>query len=393
MAAMATIMKPLAGAIPVANGGLLPTRTAAGNCKQSWVNSSRRGQVRFVVRAESEESVVSQTPTSPIESGTKETGSGVGQSPPSFFESGTKETGSVVSQTPTSPIESGTKETGSGVGQSSPSFFESGTKETGSVVSQTPTSPIETGSSATELRKPSSLQNGGSTDEPEATTVGQTPLSPIEPAKEEPASKTRKPSPLQKGGTLDGDEAAGKDPAVTTVGQKSPSVSNGAGKFDDPRWRAGTWDITKFTRNGKIDWDAVIDAEVVRRKWLEENPEASNNSEPVVFDTATVPWWAWVKRFHLPEAELLNGRAAMVGYGVGYIVDSFTGSGLVDQQSSFLGKLLLFITVLGVLLVRKNSDIQNLRTIAKESTFYDKQWQASWKEDDDSDDKQNPTSS
>ena len=222
MAAMATIMKPLAGAIPVANGGLLPTRTAAGNCKQSWVNSSRRGQVRFVVRAESEESVVSQTPTS--------------------------------------PIESGKKETESGVGQSSPSFFESGTKETGSAVGQTPTSPIETGSSATELRKPSPLQNGGSTDEPEATTVGQTPLSPIEPAKEEPASKTRKPSPLQKGGTLDGDEAAGKDPAATTVGQKSPSVSNGAGKFDDPRWRAGTWDITKFTRNGKIDWDAVIDA-------------------------------------------------------------------------------------------------------------------------------------
>lgn len=47
--------------------------------------------------------------------------------------------------------------------------------------------------------------------------------------------------------------------------------------------------------------------EVVRRKWLEANPEASSNDDPVVFETSTIPWWAWVKRFHLPEAELLNG--------------------------------------------------------------------------------------
>jgi hypothetical protein len=47
---------------------------------------------------------------------------------------------------------------------------------------------------------------------------------------------------------------------------------------------------------------------VVRRKWLEENPESSKNEDPVVFDTSTIPWWAWVKRFHLPEAELLNGK-------------------------------------------------------------------------------------
>lgn len=81
----------------------------------------------------------------------------------------------------------------------------------------------------------------------------------------------------------------------------------------------------------------------------------------------------------------------MVGYGVGYLVDSATGAGLVDQQNSFLGKLLLFLTVLGVLLIRKNSDVANLRTIAKESTFYDKQWQATWKDDDNSDDKENPS--
>lgn len=71
----------------------------------------------------------------------------------------------------------------------------------------------------------------------------------------------------------------------------------------------------------------------------------------------------------------------MVGYAMGYLVDSATGAGLVDQQSSFLGKTLLFLVVLGVLVVRKNSDVANVRTIIKESTFYDKQWQATWKED------------
>lgn len=99
----------------------------------------------------------------------------------------------------------------------------------GSAIGQTPTTPIETGNS---VNKDS-----------------ETPSTP----------KPRKPSPLQKGGTLDGDEAAGKDPAAATlVGKKA--VSEDAGKFDDPRWRAGTWDITKFTSNGKINWDAVIDA-------------------------------------------------------------------------------------------------------------------------------------
>jgi len=55
------------------------------------------------------------------------------------------------------------------------------------------------------------------------------------------------------------------------------------------------------------DFLGCFTPEVVRRKWLEDNPEASSNLEPVLFETSTVPWWAWVKRFHLPEAELLNG--------------------------------------------------------------------------------------
>ena len=48
-------------------------------------------------------------------------------------------------------------------------------------------------------------------------------------------------------------------------------------------------------------------SEARRRKWLENNPESSSNDDPVVFDTSIIPWWAWMKRYHLPEAELLNG--------------------------------------------------------------------------------------
>jgi len=47
--------------------------------------------------------------------------------------------------------------------------------------------------------------------------------------------------------------------------------------------------------------------EARRRKWLEDYPEATNTDEAVVFDTSIIPWWAWMKRFHLPEAEKLNG--------------------------------------------------------------------------------------
>lgn len=47
--------------------------------------------------------------------------------------------------------------------------------------------------------------------------------------------------------------------------------------------------------------------EARRRKWLQDNPESSSNEDPVVFDTSIIPWWAWIKRYHLPEAELLNG--------------------------------------------------------------------------------------
>ncbi|KAL8210151.1 hypothetical protein R6Q57_006883 [Mikania cordata] len=172
-----------------------------------------------------------------------------------------------------------------------------------------------------------------------------------------------------------------------TKATEEDSLGNGAPvaevvvKFEDPKWVSGTWDLKQFQKDGATDWDSVIDSEVKRRKWLEDNPESSNNDFPVVFDTSIIPWWAWVKRFHLPEAELLNGRAAMVGFFMAYFVDSLTGVGLVDQMGNFFCKTLLFVAVSGVLLIRKNEDIETLKKLIDETTFYDKQWQATWQDE------------
>ncbi len=78
------------------------------------------------------------------------------------------------------------------------------------------------------------------------------------------------------------------------------------------------------------------------------------------------------------QAEKLNGRAAMVGYFAALLVDSATGYGLLDQQNSFLGKLLLHVTVFGILLVRSTADLDKYKNLLDEATFYDKQWQATW---------------
>ncbi|GJM90092.1 hypothetical protein PR202_ga06339 [Eleusine coracana subsp. coracana] len=197
--------------------------------------------------------------------------------------------------------------------------------------------------------------------------------------------------------------AAGEAPvevveAPPKEAEPSPAASNGAAvkaetpakaveaaprltKFRDERWVNGTWDLRQFEKGGVVDWDAVIDAEARRRKWLEDYPEATNTDEAVVFDTSVIPWWAWMKRFHLPEAEKLNGRAAMVGFFMAYFVDSLTGVGLVDQMGNFFCKTLLFVAVAGVLLIRKNEDLDSLKKIIDETTFYDKQWQATWQDD------------
>lgn len=71
----------------------------------------------------------------------------------------------------------------------------------------------------------------------------------------------------------------------------------------------------------------------------------------------------------------------MIGFFMAYFVDSLTGIGLVDQMGNFFCKTLLFVAVAGVLLIRKNEDLETIKKLLEETTFYDKQWQASWKDE------------
>eukprot|EP00798_Chlamydomonas_sp_ICE-L_P027495 gene27495-4804_t len=138
--------------------------------------------------------------------------------------------------------------------------------------------------------------------------------------------------------------------------------------------------MSKFpkTADGETDWDLVIDAEIARRSLLEQTPIPSTNEDPVLFNTAEVPMMAWIKRFHLPEAEKLNGRAAMMGYVIAAAIEMASGAGLVDQQESFAGKLALHVVVFAILAIRSMSDLTKFQDLADEATFYDRQWAATW---------------
>ncbi|XP_031392353.1 light-harvesting complex-like protein 3 isotype 1, chloroplastic [Punica granatum] len=172
-------------------------------------------------------------------------------------------------------------------------------------------------------------------------------------------------------------------------------------KFEDERWKKGTWDLNMFVENGRVDWDGIIVAakrlweallvsctiwschvvEARRRRFLELFPEAATNQEPVLFRSSIIPWWAWIRRSHLPEAELINGRAAMIGFFMAYLVDALTGLDVVGQTGNFVCKAGLLVTVIGVVLFRRRRDLETLSKLAEEATYYDKQWQASWESD------------
>ncbi|GJV54005.1 hypothetical protein Tco_1449746 [Tanacetum coccineum] len=64
-------------------------------------------------------------------------------------------------------------------------------------------------------------------------------------------------------------------------------------------------------------------------------------------------------------------QAAMVGFFMAYFIDSLTSVGLVDQMENLFCKTLLFVVVAGVLLRRKNEDVDNLKKLLDETTFYD----------------------
>ncbi|GAB5370828.1 hypothetical protein AAMO2058_001526800 [Amorphochlora amoebiformis] len=132
-----------------------------------------------------------------------------------------------------------------------------------------------------------------------------------------------------------------------------PMMSIKDGKFDDYRWKEGTWNIEEFQKEGKTNWDAIIDAEIARRKLVIDNALPTSASEDVVFNAAEIPWWAWVKRFHLPEAEKLNGRAAMIGYITALWVDQLTKIGIADQHNSLWGRLTVAATVVGIFYYRE----------------------------------------
>lgn len=68
----------------------------------------------------------------------------------------------------------------------------------------------------------------------------------------------------------------------------------------------------------------------------------------------------------------------MVGYLLAGVVDLASGAGLVEQQESFLGKLMLHVCVLAILLVRNTSDLEKYKNLIDEATNYDKQWSATW---------------
>eukprot|EP00249_Psilotum_nudum_P036336 c6827_g1_i1 orf=164-1006(+) len=188
------------------------------------------------------------------------------------------------------------------------------------------------------------------------------------------AAKRRKPGPLEKGGTLSGVRSQGNRRVSDTPAESSTA------KFSDVRWRNGSWDLLQFTMNGKVDWDAVIDAEASRRKCLEESPVSTSSDDPVHFDSSMIPLWAWIRRFRMPETEVLNGQVAVVGFFIACIVDSLAERGFVDQLISLIGKLVLFNVVVGFILVRKKGDLQNWMYLVKEWNSYDKQWQTAYQD-------------
>ncbi|KAG6418515.1 hypothetical protein SASPL_120719 [Salvia splendens] len=74
----------------------------------------------------------------------------------------------------------------------------------------------------------------------------------------------------------------------------------------------------------------------------------------------------------------------MVGFFMAYGMDGLTGLDMVGQTGNFVCKAALLLTVVEVLLFRRKEDIANIKKLADETTYYDKQWQASWQNPKDS---------
>jgi len=68
----------------------------------------------------------------------------------------------------------------------------------------------------------------------------------------------------------------------------------------------------------------------------------------------------------------------MVGYALAIVGEQLSGAGLLEQQNSFFGKLLLHIAVFAILLIQEVRDVYKYRNLIEEAFFYDQQWAASW---------------
>lgn len=49
-------------------------------------------------------------------------------------------------------------------------------------------------------------------------------------------------------------------PAPSVAAVEELVVAEAVSGFQDARWVGGTWDLKQFEKDGKTDWDAVIDA-------------------------------------------------------------------------------------------------------------------------------------
>ncbi|XP_074374543.1 light-harvesting complex-like protein 3 isotype 1, chloroplastic [Apium graveolens] len=161
-------------------------------------------------------------------------------------------------------------------------------------------------------------------------------------------------APIESAKSLNLDDKSGEVEAQVAINKDTEDAHEP--EFFDARWKEGTWDLNMFVNKGKMDWDSVISAEARRRKFVQVHPAVSTNESPVLFKTSIIPWWAWVTHFHLPQAELLNGRAAMIGFFMGYIVDVLTGLNVVSQTGNFICKAGLFVTIIGILVFRRSND-------------------------------------
>lgn len=90
--------------------------------------------------------------------------------------------------------------------------------------------------------KASAADNGAGT-----SSSAPTAAEPVEQATSEPSSP-----PLEKV-----ESSVGTKGSAAAVAEE---VKVQIGNFQDPRWVGGTWDLKQFQKNGKTDWDAVIDA-------------------------------------------------------------------------------------------------------------------------------------